>query len=249
MYDMMMGLLGGLLIGVTLALTGGGGSMVAMPALTVGLHLSLAQAAPVSLMIVGLSAIAGWWEAARKGQLAWSAIARFALVAMPALILARRVATHLPDAGLSAGFGLLALWIAARPPESRPGGPPITTARFFVIAAVTGMMAGLFGAGGGFLITPALALGAGMDLRTAIPNALVVITAFGIFGILASAGQWSHTTWSAPVLLMLTVAVLTGWIGGRWRTRLAPGIIRTLFQLVVGAAGCIMLARALQNLL
>lgn len=244
MQDNIIGILGGLLVGITLAVTGGGGSMVAVPVLTVGLRLPIAAAAPVSLIIVGIAAIAGWWEAARKGELHWKAVGRFLLAALPMLILSRRGASYLPDALLSGGFGLLALWVAVYPPQTKTDHAPISSLRFGLIAGATGAMAGLFGAGGGFLITPALALGARLELGAAIPNALVVITVFGITGILSSLEQMSLSGMGGPPLLMLSVAVVTGWAGARWRSRLAPETVRTAFRLVVGMAALVMLARA-----
>src|ERR1051326_6941135 len=91
MHDMVVAIVGGLLVGLVLALTGGGGSMVAVPVLTVGLRLSMTAAAPLSLIMVGRSAIAGWWDAARRGEIQWDKVGRFLLAAVPAQLLARFV--------------------------------------------------------------------------------------------------------------------------------------------------------------
>lgn len=244
MHDMVIALIGGLLVGTTLAVTGGGGSMVAIPVLTIGLGLSLAEATPLSLIIVGLSAVAGWWEAARKGELVWNAIGRFLLAAVPLLIATRLLASRLPEAITAGGFGLLALWIALRPPQVKPSMEPIAAPRFYVAAAVTGAMAGLFGVGGGFLITPALAFGAGLGLCAAIPNSLVVITAFGLVGMLTSLGHFTMSGMTGPLLLMLAIAIMTSLFGARWRSRLPPETVKLAFRLVVGAVALVMLARA-----
>jgi uncharacterized protein len=249
MHDSVIAIIGGLLVGATLALTGGGGSMVAVPVLTVGMRLSMSAAAPVSLTIVGLSAIAGWWEAARNRELDWKALARFLLAALPMLLIARKVAPLIPDSYLSGGFGLLALSIALFPPQTKPTGEPLSAPRFMLLAALTGAMAGLFGAGGGFLITPALAYGAGLGLCTAIPNALVVITAFGMAGLLstlfASSAPKDIAALDGPLLVMISVAVFMGWLGARLRNQVAPERIKLAFRLVVGTGGLVMLARAL----
>jgi uncharacterized protein len=244
MHDVGIALIGGLLVGMTLAVTGGGGSMVAIPVLTVGLGLPMATAAPISLIIVGLSAVAGWWEAARKGELFWNAIGRFLLAAIPLLIVARLLASRLPDAWTAGGFGMLALWIALRPPQTTTNMEPIAAPRFYAMAAATGALAGLLGAGGGFLITSALAFGAGLGLCAAIPNSLVIITAFGLVGMLSTLGRFTMSGMSSAPLLMLVVAVMTGLLGARWRSRLAPERVKLAFRLVVGTAALIMLAKA-----
>jgi uncharacterized protein len=244
MHDAAIALIGGLLVGTTLAVTGGGGSMVAIPVLTVGLGLPMAAAAPISLLIVGLSAVGGWWEASRKGELVWKAIHRFLLAAIPLLIATRLLASRLPDAWMAGGFGLLALWIALFPPQTKPSMEPMPAPRFYLLGAITGAMAGLFGAGGGFLITPALAFGAGLGLCAAIPHSLVVITAFGLVGMLTTLGQFTVFGMSGPPRLMLAVAIVTGLLGARWRSRLAPERVRLAFRFVVGIAALVMLARA-----
>ncbi|MFC4276603.1 sulfite exporter TauE/SafE family protein [Achromobacter aloeverae] len=104
----------GLAIGTLLGLTGAGGGILAVPALMLGLHLGLAEAAPVALIAVGSAAALGAVQGLRHGLVRYKAAALMALaggIAAPAGLL---LAKQLPAAWLSAGFAAVMLLVAAR---------------------------------------------------------------------------------------------------------------------------------------
>jgi len=257
----------GALIGMSLALTGAGGGILAVPALVFGLRLTVSQAAPVGLLAVGLAAAAGATVGLRNGSVRYRAVAVIGGAGMLAAPIGTAISSRLPTNLVTAIFALVLGAVALR--MYRTGAPgssavaqralpgPVcvrdsTTGRFVwtrVCArclALTGLgagtLSGLLGVGGGFLIVPALTRNSDLQADGIVNTSLAVIAMVSISGVAAATAQ-GHMDWSValPFALGATVALLAGQhLARRWSGR----TLRRCFAFVSGAASISLLVRA-----
>ena len=223
----------GLLIGLSLGALGGGGSILAVPALVYAAGQSPKHATTTSLVLVTLTALIGLAPHWRAGRVRWAAGAIFGLAGIGGSLLGshwNRAAN--PDALLLAFSGLMfvaawAMWrrlssVAPAQPKSLSAAvlhPPVTHVRIDpitivkVIAAgtVVGLLTGFFGVGGGFVIVPALVLALGFTMPEAVGTSLLVIAINSVVALTtrfhAGAVEWS-------VVIPFTVASLIGVVIG-----------------------------------
>lgn len=246
-----------LLVGVALGLIGGGGGILAVPILAYFFHQSAAQATGHSLFVVGAAALVGALGAMRRGEVSGREVLLFALPSMAASFVARAVVLPaIPhDIGgldrnralmlLFAATMLLAAWRmirGPRHPEDATGAAawlPITLAGLGV-----GLLAGLVGAGGGFLIVPALLAFGGVSMRLAIGSSLAIIAIQSLGGFLGEVLSRASIDW--PVLLGLTGVALAGLGIGAWMNRrTSPEGLRLVFGWFVLAMGLVILGKEL----
>ncbi len=202
----------GVLVGLLLALTGAGGGILAVPLLVFALRLGVAEAAPIALLAVGLGAASTAALGLRDGIVRYRAAALMgglALVFAPLGVLAAR---HLPNAPLTLAFAaVLALvswrmWQRARESVVAAAGadcaalPCVLDARdgrlvwtrpcaqaLALTGVVTGLLSGLLGVGGGFVIVPALTRYTDLSARSIVATSLAVIALASIGGVGAAA--------------------------------------------------------------
>jgi uncharacterized membrane protein YfcA len=202
----------GVIVGLSLGLTGGGGSIFAMPLLIYGLRLAPLEAVPVSLVAVGLTALVGAAHSIRARLVVWQPTIVFVIGGVVGAPIGIYIAGFLAPEAIVTGFAALAttigslMWMRTRTrpqqftavraePEHADGGPicalaPDGQLRFstpcalvLVAAGVgTGALSGLFGVGGGFLIVPALMLVTRMGVHSAVATSLLIIAAIGFSG-------------------------------------------------------------------
>jgi uncharacterized membrane protein YfcA len=222
------------------------GSILALP-LLLALGMGAKPAIATSLAIVGLTAAVAATRHARAGHVSWRAALVFGPTTMLGGYLGGRLAGALPAEWLLLGFAVLlvgaavAMWRPRPPPRDvleRSAGRVLAAAG---AGAAVGSVAGLVGAGGGFLFVPALTLLLGLPLRDALGTSLVVITANAIAALL---GHLSHATLELSVAGPVTAGALLGALLG---TRISAGTserwLRRAFALfLLGIAGW-MLAR------
>ena len=199
----------GLMVGLVLGLTGAGGAIFAVPLFMLMLDYSNSYAAGISLGVVGFSAFVGVLGRLRQRVICWRSAGL--MVAGGALFapVGRWLATQLDERLKIVGFSLLALYIAVgmikkarqlkhqgasvaldsteAEPEVRGS---ITT--LAACGAATGLLSGIFGVGGGFLVVPILTLVVGMDVKRAIATSLLVIS------VVSTSGFISHL-WLEPL--------------------------------------------------
>jgi hypothetical protein len=195
----------GAVVGLVLALTGAGGGILAVPLLVFGLSLPMQQAAPIGLLAVGLAAGLGALLGLRSGILRYRAAGLIGLCGILAAPLGVWLAQRIPNLPLTLAFALLLAWTGGRslwrrrlPPGDTAGtvGRPCRlnpgVGRFDwnfrcarVLAAtglLSGLLSGLLGVGGGFVIIPAL------SRHSDLPAASVVATSLGVMTLVASGG-------------------------------------------------------------
>lgn len=189
----------GLFAGLVLALTGAGGSILAIPLLAFGLHLSMAQAAPIGLLAVMLASSLGALQGLRAGIVRYKAatlIAGFGILFAPVGVwLAHRASNQ----HLSLIFAIVLGYIAWRmwqqntqnlqaedehkpapacvlnPATSRLFWTAPCTKRLMITGSLAGFLSGLLGVGGGFVIVPSLRKVSNFDMQTIIATSLMAI--------------------------------------------------------------------------
>jgi uncharacterized membrane protein YfcA len=227
------GILGFVLVGLALGLLGGGGSILAVPVLVHLLGIAPGVAVPMSLPVVGVTAAVGAFTRWRNGQLQLGSVLPFAAVAMTVSFLAARLGAGLADTPRLVLFAVtmliaaIAMWRRAN--RMTGGAQPTTgaaragTPTMLLAAGAVGLLTGLVGVGGGFLIVPALTGVLGLPLAAATATSLGVIA---LNTAAAGAGWIGRVTLDLPLTLQVTAAALIGMLLG---TRLAPHIApRTL---------------------
>jgi uncharacterized membrane protein YfcA len=230
-----LGVTFGLLVGFSLGLTGGGGAIFAVPLLVYGLNLSTREAVGVSLITVGATAVVGFTLRLRRRTVEIPTGLVFAVAGMATAPLGAWLSRQMPEAVLLALFGALMLVIAARMwikasreepstacvPLDENAGPTcrrdpqgelhLTSRCALLVVAVglaVGVLTGLFGVGGGFIIVPALVTFSGMGIQRAIGTSLLVISLVSVSGIV------SYFVAGDSVPSALVVWFLAGSLGG-----------------------------------
>lgn len=234
----MLILLGGV-VGILLGLTGAGGGMLAVPALVFSLHWTVAQAAPVALMAVAVSASVGALDGLRKGLARYRAAIVMALTAMPMSALGLMLSHHISPRWLTALFILVMVLAALRllrsgaqasegaemlicpvsPDTGRFLWTPKRAIAMSGFGALSGLLTGLLGVGGGFIMVPVLRFFTDLSLAAIVATSLMTVALVSSFSVFMAMGHLSAEAWLPAWPFM--VAVLLGLLCGRW---LAPQV-------------------------
>lgn len=248
-----LGLASGALVGFSLGLIGGGGSILAVPLTVYLVGISDAHVAiGTSAIAVAVNAALNLAHHARGGTVRWSCAIPFAAAGVIGALVGAVFGKMLDGRKLLELFALLMLVIAVLMlrTRSRAGLPDVQVTSenlpaIVGLGLVTGMLSGFFGIGGGFLIVPALMLATGMPIINAISSSLVAVTAFG----LSTAASYA---WSGLVSWQLAgLFIAGGFAGGLLGTNLAKslssqrGALNVIFAVVIIAVAIYMLTRNL----
>lgn len=226
MWTYGVAVLSGALVAFLLAVFGGGGSVLATPLLlyVVGMkdtHLAIGTSAAA----VAVSAAVGLAAQARAGRIKWPCALTFGAPGLAGSLAGAHVAKALPGDTLLVWFAvaMAAVGLAMFRKPSSPGDPDVhidagKAMRLAPVGALTGLAAGFFGIGGGFLIAPGLMAATGMTLANAAASSLVSVT---LFGAATSASYAASGLVDGPILLALVVGGAGGVAAG---ARLAPAL-------------------------
>jgi uncharacterized membrane protein YfcA len=228
-------------VGLTLGLLGGGGSILMVPLLTYVAGMPTAEAITASLVVVGATSAVSTVGHARAGRVRWRTGLLFGATGMTGALAGGLIGGHLPGQLLMAAFAMLMVITAlamlrGRRSTATTGEATPSPGRVLLVGAGVGLVTGLLGAGGGFLIVPALTLLAGLPITAAMGTSLLVIA------MNSAAGLVGHLT-AVPVDWALTgaitaAAVLGSLAGARLLTRVSAEELRRgfgWFVLVMGA--------------
>jgi uncharacterized membrane protein YfcA len=256
MISMMQGMLGlasGMLVGFSLGLVGGGGSILAVPLMVYVVGVPDAHVAiGTSAVAVAANAAMNLSNHARGGSVRWSCALVFAAAGVAGAFAGSIAGKMIDGQKLLALFALLMLVIAALMLKTRARvGLPDARMNWANMPAVvglglaTGTLSGFFGIGGGFLIVPALMLATGMAIMNAISSSLVAVTAFGL--TTATSYAWSGLISWKLAGLFIAGGIAGGLIGTRSAQLLAGrrGALNIVFSVVIIAVALYMLARNL----
>lgn len=239
-----------LLVGVTLGLLGGGGSILTLPMLVYVLGLAPKPAIAASLVVVGTTALTGMVAHARAGRVAFRTGAVFGLAGMAGAYAGGRLGVLLPGQVLLAGFAVVMLVTAVamlrgRREPAAGAKHELSIPKAVAIGALVGVVAGLVGAGGGFLIVPALVIAGGLAMPEAIGTSLLVIAMQSFAGLLGYVG---HVALDLRLIAVVTLASVAGsFLGARLARRLSPAALRKSFAWLVLAMALVMLSKQLHE--
>lgn len=244
----------GSLVGFSLALIGGGGSILAVPLLlyVVGVrdpHLAIGTSA----LAVSMNAFANLIPHARAGHVRWKAAFIFAATGIVGAFIGSTIGKAVNGKSLLVFFALLMLVVAAMMLRGRrSGGPdryplPHMEPRLGAVGLGAGALSGFFGIGGGFLIVPGLMLASGMEIIHAIGTSLFAV---GAFGLTAASNYALSGLIDWPVAAQfIGGGVIGGWLGALGAKRLAKtrGALNLIFALVIVVVAIYMLIRSLRG--
>lgn len=229
------GYLASILIGVSLGLIGGGGSILTVPVLVYLFAVEPVLATAYSLFIVGTTALVGGIQNIIKGRVSIKTAVVFAIPSFVAVYLTRRylmpaIPTDLftignmpisKDLAIMVFFAIIMVAAAIsmirrkKGETDDEGQEPIFNIPMIVIEGlVVGTITGIVGAGGGFLIIPALVLFARLPMKVAVGTSLIIIAAKSLFGFLGDIGAEQAIDW--PFLLTITAIAVAGIFLGTW---------------------------------
>ncbi len=223
------------LIGISLGLLGGGGSVLAVPILVYGADLAAKEAIATSLLVVGITSAFALIPHARNGNVEWRTGLIFSITAMVGAYLGGLAASWFSGTTLLLLFAAmmvvtaLAMFRGKKEIESTGKAAPI----YIVIleGLVVGAATGLVGAGGGFLVVPALVLLGGMDMHKAVGTSLMVIA---LKSFAAFAGHASHVTIDIELALTVSAgAVIGSFIGAHFSNKVPAKVLRKAFSVFV----------------
>lgn len=255
----------GLLIGVLLALTGAGGGILAVPLLVFGVHMGVAQAGPIALMAVGMAAGIGALLGLRAGIVRYKAALLIAGAGMLLSPVGLWLAGRIDNRWLSVLFAMVLMYVAwktwhgARTPASRDvseaarvcARSPVTkrfiwtrpcAAALGLSGTVAGLLSGLLGVGGGFVMVPVLKRYTDLTMQSVVATSLAVIALVSVTGVAASAVNGA-IDWT--IALPFTGGAVAGMFAGRTvSAHLSGPHVQMGFAAIASLVALTMLARA-----
>ncbi|GAA3880480.1 hypothetical protein GCM10023084_36790 [Streptomyces lacrimifluminis] len=239
-----------LLIGVSLGILGGGGSILTVPVLIYLAGMETKEAIATSLFVVGVTSAAGVVSHARAGRVRWRTGLLFGLAGMTGAYAGGRLAEFVPGTVLLLTFALMMIATAVAMIRGRRHRPQkahheLPVLHVLLEGIVVGLVTGLVGAGGGFLVVPALALLGGLPMTVAVGTSLLVISMksfAGLAGYLTSV----HIDWGFAALVT-AIAVVGGLIGGLLAGRIPQDALRKSFGWFVAVMGVFVLGRQISS--
>ena len=250
----LLSLLFGCVVGFALGLTGGGGSLLAVPMLVYGLSIAPREAIGISLAAVGATALLGVIPRWRNGEIEVGTGLLFAFAGMVGAPLGTWVAGMIPEAVLLTMFAVLMLVVAVRMwikgatthaalqkstcERDESGQLKLTTPCALLLLAIgtlTGFLSGMFGVGGGFVIVPALVLFSKMPIHRAVATSLLVIVLVSLSGVASHIAAGRDISWEVTGLF-----IAGGYLGLQLGSRLAKRLSGPRLQrLFAGAIICV----------
>jgi uncharacterized membrane protein YfcA len=230
-----LALLGAIGIGLSLGLTGAGGSILTLPVLVYLDGIPPREAVGLSLLIVGTAAAVGAWQRARAGEVHLKAAGMFVISGMVGAVLGSRITPLLSPAALMLSFASLMVVVALKmllagntAPQPAPECKP---ARCLLAGGAVGVLTGFLGVGGGFLLMPALVKFARLPIRTATGTSLAIIACNSAAGFVSHLGD-GPVRWLLAVVfsLIASVGVLTG---GKVAAKMPEKTLRKAFAIFV----------------
>ena len=238
----LLGLALAVLIGLSLGLLGGGGSILTVPVFVYVLGFAAKPAIAMTLPVVGTASLVGAARHWRAGNVRLRAALFFGLAAMAGAYLGARLAVHVAGAVQLATLGVVMVAAAVSMLAGRreDGAAHRRPAPVLLAAGVgVGMLTGFVGIGGGFLIVPALVLLAGLPMKQAVGTSLVVIAMNSAAGFAGYAGTVA-VPWG--FLAAFTACAVVGiLLGTRLVRHVSAGALRRGFAVFLLAVAALVL--------
>lgn len=252
----------GMVIGFSLGLTGGGGSIFAVPMLIYGLGTGVREAAAISLAAVGATSLLGALLRWRAAELELRGGMVFALGGLIGAPFGTAIGKRLPEAFVLIGFAVLmgivgrSMWRGKRSSSKRRPHPcglrddhsvvltPKSGAVLLGTGLLVGILSGVFGVGGGFIIVPGLIFATGIPIHRAVSTSLLVIA------VICASGVVSHSLAGEALPARLTTIFIGGGFLGmipgiRMRARLSGPVLNRVFAMGMWGVAVFLIVRNL----
>lgn len=258
----LFGFLAAIFMGTVLGLVGGGGSILTVPILVYFLSIEPVTATAYSLFIVGLAALIGSVDYMKRGLVNYKVGAIFSVPALIGVYGVRRYGMPLlpesidlsifiisKDALVLTVFSLIMLlasysMIKGRKESNGNTDKKLNLPLIAIEGLVVGGITGFVGAGGGFLIIPALVVLAGLEMKVAVGTSLLVIGAKSLLGFTGDIQVMQNIDWS--FLAKFTILSIFGMFAGIYLSRIVPSKnLKTAFGWFVLIIGSSMLIQQL----
>lgn len=233
-------------VGISLGLLGGGGSILTVPLLAYVAGMDPKHAIATSLLVVGVSSAIATITHARAGRIRWRIAVVLGSASMAGAYAGGLVARFIPATVLLVAFAVimfgagLAMLRGRTDSHGNDTDQRLPVVRIALLGIAIGMISGLVGAGGGFLLVPALALLAGLSMPTAVGTSLVVISMQSFAGLAGHLAN-EQIDWRLAAFVT-TAAVLGALIGGRFVAFVDPALLRHVFGWFVLLMASVILA-------
>ena len=263
-----VGYIGALLIGLSLGLIGGGGSILTVPVLAYLFGFSPVMATAYSLFVVGTTSLAGSYSFYKRGLVSLKTAVVFGIPAMTMVYATRAfIVPAIPDSIATLGdfevtkgilimvlfavlmiFASFTMVIGRKKVSPDVGGDKPQKQKFnyagiLVEGVVVGFLTGLVGAGGGFLIIPALVIFSKLDMKMAVGTSLLIIAAKSLFGFLGDIGNYD-IEWGF-LLLFTGISIVGILIGSALSTKIDGDKLKKGFGYFVLVMGLYILIKEL----
>lgn len=236
-----IGYLAAVLIGISLGLIGGGGSILTVPVLVYLFKVDAVLATSYSLFVVGATSLVGAYKNYRKGFVDIKTALIFGAASITTVLLTRRFLIPLiptiiwTDGNITITRSLVTMVLFAalmlmasmsmikgnkRLPEPTLKTKDNVMPSLLSYGVAIGLVTGLLGAGGGFLLIPALVLLLKMPMKNAVGTSLFIIALNSLLGFLGDIGQ-VNINWA--FLLTITAIAVAGILAGTWMSKKIPG--------------------------
>jgi len=255
----------GLVIGLVLALTGAGGGILAVPLLVFGTGTAVASAGPIGLMAVGMAAALGALLGLRAGTVRYRAAFLIAAAGMLLAPVGLWAARQVDNRALALLFALVLLHVAVKTFRQAAGSLPARAAtqavcrrdgasgRFIwtgpcaralaLSGGLAGLLSGLLGVGGGFVMVPALQRYTDLAMQSAVATSLAVIALVSLAGVATTAAS-GGMAWA--IALPFSAGALAGMLAGRsFAGRVGGPQLQKGFALVSALVALAMIVKAL----
>lgn len=236
-------------IGLSLGLLGGGGTILAVPLLTYVAGMSPHEAIASSMFIIGVTALISVWSHARRGNVEWRIGLIFGSASMAGAFGGGMLGSHIAGGILMVGFSImmlataLAMVVDRRGPTSANQRKRLPFLKITVEGLLVGVVTGMVGAGGGFLVVPALVLLGGLSMPVAVGTSLLIIALksfTGMAGYLTSVSiDW------VPVLMITGVTVAGALLGSLLSGYISDRALKKAFGYFVLVMGIVVLLQEL----
>jgi uncharacterized membrane protein YfcA len=261
-----IGYLASILIGISLGLIGGGGSILTVPVLVYLFHVDPVQATAYSLFIVGASSLVGAWPKYKQGFVNLKTAIIFGIPSIAAVFATRKflvpaITNEIGSIGglmitkslllmllfavlmVAVSFSMIQFKSSQETKTESEEAQQFNYPLILLEGALVGMLTGLVGAGGGFLIIPALVMLSKLPMKQAVGTSLIIIAAKSLIGF---TGDLGNRTMDWTLLLSVTALAIVGiFIGDKLSKRIDGNKLKTGFGWFVLIMGLYIIAQQL----
>lgn len=261
-----IGYIASLVIGISLGLIGGGGSVLTVPVLVYLMGINPLAATASSLFIVGCTSLVGGLRAYSQKLVDFRAITEFGIPSIFAIFIARHfILPEIPDIIFTISskavskemflmlvFALLMLLASITMIRNRQTKDVMSVVKkvsfrnvlsLALLGLIVGTLTGLLGAGGGFLIIPSLVILLNLPMKIAVGTSLLIIAINSLFGFLFSLKQFEYN-WI--ILISFTLLAITGiFIGSHWREKVSAASLKKIFGWFILVMGLYIITKEL----